>query len=86
MHVLSFKRYCTTKHSIEKHTEAPCIGCKPFITAVRDNLWSNISGCPALLSNALILLYDSADSKVANLDLSIVIQKDIVKFNVSMEN
>lgn len=86
MHVLCFEGNCAAEHGIKQHSQTPCIRCKTFIAAVRNNLWSDISWSPTLLGDLLILFNYSADAEIANFDLAIIVKQDIVQLNISMQD
>lgn len=86
MHALCFEGYGSTKHGKEKHTQTPDICCEALITTIRNDFRGYVGWCATLFRDLLILLDDPAHAKITDLDITIFIQKDIIKFNVSVQH
>jgi hypothetical protein len=57
-----------------------------LVSLVLYDFWSNVSRCSTLLSDHHILLHNLTHSKVTDHDLLVVIEKDVVKLDVSMQD
>ena len=85
VHALGFERNRTTKHSIKENSKTPNVCSKTLITTIGNYFRCDVSWCTTLFGDSLLLTYDTTYSKVTYFDLTFVIKKNIVKFDISME-
>lgn len=87
VHVGCFKRNCSVEHGIEHHTCTPNIGLETFVSFSLENFRSDVGWCSTLFGLSLVFVRDKlADSKVANFDVTFRSQKNVVKFDISVQD
>lgn len=82
--LIRFKWHIAIKYGVEADTCRPDIDWEPLISNLLHNLRRNVSWSATLLKKKLVLIDSSADSKIANFYISVAIEQDIVKLDISM--
>lgn len=86
-HVCGFEWHGTEEHGIEHDAGAPHIGLESLVAFAFEDFWSDVGWCTALLMLDLVLALDKfADAEVADFDVALGCQQDVVKFDISVQH
>lgn len=86
-HILRSKGDSACDHGVKENSKTPNIRLEPLVAVFVKNLGGNVSWCSALLQNGLGKVIEGArDAKVAHFNISVLVQQDVVKLNVAMED
>ena len=83
-HIVGLEGHSTVEHGVEDYASRPDVDFEAKVALVAQDLWSNVGGSSALLGHFLTLFDYFPDSKVADLHLTVRIEQDVVKLNISV--
>ena len=86
LHIVGLERDGTEEEGKQDDTRAPQVSLESLVALVPDDLGSNIGWCTTLLEHEFALFDRLRDAKVSNLDVTLSIQKDVVQFDVSVQD
>lgn len=86
-HVSGLERHRSEEHRVEHDASAPDVRLEASVALASEDLWGDVGWCSALLRLQLVLVLDElADSEVADLDVALRGQEDVVQLDVSVEH
>ena len=84
--LIRFERHIAIEDSVKAHTSRPDVDRQTFITNFLNDLRCDVSWSAALLKQKFLALHATTDAEIANLDVALAIEEDIVEFDVSMND
>ena len=86
LHVSPFERDISIEHGEEYYSCAPHINCPSIIALLCYDFRRYVSRCAALIIEDLARFHSLSYSEISYLDVSLVIEEDVLQFDVSMKN
>ena len=84
--LVSGQRHVPMQHAIQADTCGPYVDLEAFVAIFVHDLRSDIGRSATLLVECLVRLDAPANAEVTDLDVTVTVQQDVVKFEVAMHD
>lgn len=85
-HIYCFEGHCAEEHRVEHNASTPNVASEALIALILEDLGCDVGGSTTLLVHGLTRRDKLGDAEVANLDISLRREQNIVQLDVSVQH